>query len=507
MFSSGDMSMFLILDKAEMDSCTEGTNDGQWFPTIAQASGHQEPYSVTQYCRLGNEEDPWLSVEEHPTQVVYGEGSFNVPAWCDSRGQLAPDLSAHPEVSEIGTLNGVTLYKVPMTPGPMTNSRIEKTCGRLGLLTPCYVVGNDHTGEQWSGGNCEAIPGAPPQGACPYGDSCPYLPETIATQIFGCSSVGSCQGGNTSPGNDGQMEGLFTVIYNHMDNRPCAIIDGGYCHESEPVYQSTAERQLYGVCSFAVGVGSCPANCWTGTAGDGMCPNTCEHCNDDAIMGHGGANVWVHEIAAPGSGHRRLEKNTTATEVSELAPIGVVEVESAEPSEAAVNATKRQLQAAESCSMTTIQPRLDVVNTACCPADASCANGLPAACNIECAIIYTKFYDECCALPTHSFCFGVFQGLGRKPSHNAFPFLKPCQLPCRPVVHIVASLRRSFAYGNHRRSVEPGRCGDLRSFPDGLPNCVRSALSTGYNLICSVLRWRFERSFHCCIEPSIRSLV
>jgi hypothetical protein len=321
MFAAGDMSMFVILDKAEMDACTEGTNDGQWFPQVAQGSGHPEPYSVTQYCRQGAEEDPWLSVDQHPTNVVYGEGSFNVPAWCDSRGQLAPDLTAHPEVSEIGTINGVTLYKVPMRPGPMTNSNIEKACGRLGLLTPCYVVGDDQTGEQWSNGNCEAIPGAPPVGACPYGESCPYLPETMATQIFGCrDGVGACQGGNGSPGNDGQMEGLFTVIYNHMDDRPCAIIDGGYCHEAEPVYQSTAERPLYGVCSFAVGVGSCPAHCWTGTAGDGNCPNTCEHCNDDAIMGHGGANVWVHEVAAPGGGHRRLEKNETAPTATAPAP-------------------------------------------------------------------------------------------------------------------------------------------------------------------------------------------
>ena len=50
--------------------------------------------------------------------------------------------------------------------------------------------------------------------------------------------------------------------------------------------------------------------------------------------------------------------------------------------------------------MATIQLRLDAVNTACCTADAPCADGLPAACNIQCAIIYTKFYDECCAQPT-----------------------------------------------------------------------------------------------------------
>jgi hypothetical protein len=87
-----------------------------------------------------------------------GEGSFNVPAWwyavkqslnfnarksgftpvfllavlvgetvdqffwldSDSRGQLAPDLSSNPEVETIGTVNGVTLYKVPI-PGAIDN--------------------------------------------------------------------------------------------------------------------------------------------------------------------------------------------------------------------------------------------------------------------------------------------------------------------------------------------------------------------------------------------------
>ena len=150
-----------------------------------------------------------------------------------------------------------------------------KACGRLGLLTPCYSVGG--TQADWNNGNCEEVPGQSTQS---------YVPETIATQIFGCAGPGACP----------QMDGLFTVIYNHMDERPCAIIDGGYCHESEPQYRSTADRPLYGICSFAVGVGSCPAPCWQGTAGDGQCPNTCEHCNDDAIMGHGGGNVWVHEV-------------------------------------------------------------------------------------------------------------------------------------------------------------------------------------------------------------------
>ena len=55
MFSSGDNSLWLIMDKAEMDRCTDGKNNGQWHPKIAQASGHSAPYSVTQYCRHGNE--------------------------------------------------------------------------------------------------------------------------------------------------------------------------------------------------------------------------------------------------------------------------------------------------------------------------------------------------------------------------------------------------------------------------------------------------------------------
>ena len=35
----------------------------QWFPEIHSSSKQSTPYTVTQYCRRGNEEDPWLSVE------------------------------------------------------------------------------------------------------------------------------------------------------------------------------------------------------------------------------------------------------------------------------------------------------------------------------------------------------------------------------------------------------------------------------------------------------------
>jgi hypothetical protein len=530
MFSSGDMEMWMILDKGEMDSCTGGTNDGQWHPQVASANGHTDPYSVTQYCRQGAEEDPWLSVEEHPSQVLYGEGSFNVPAWCDSRGQLAPDLSANPEVSTIGTINGVTFYKVPMGTKKMSNKAIQKACGRLKLLTPCYQVGDAAT--DWNTGNCQAVPGQSDNN---------YLPESIAAQVFGC------QGG---PGNCPQMDGMFTVIYNHMDDRPCAIIDGGYCHESEPQYQSSVERPLYGICSFAVGVGSCPAPCYQGTAGDGQCPNTCEHCNDDAIMGHGGANVWIHEVVGdtpddytcveqdlsweqaqsncagmgltlatihndanqraalekcpgggwiglrdddpvrripegefiftdgtvigttdpqsgawvrangayhnwadgepndaaaggasnedctqmkggsssthceggtgtgcwndrrcddtrssicgptdriappPGGGHRLLDgteqKNTTAVAWPSIALFQGRKLQSGFGSLGGFS-----LPVAAACPMEQVQSRLDEVNGICCTADVPCADGLPAACGIKCAIVYSKFYDEC----------------------------------------------------------------------------------------------------------------
>ena len=122
-------------------------------------------------------------MEEHPSQVVYGEGSFNVPGWCDARGNLQPDLSAHPDITIFGTINGVSLYKVPMPTGQtMTNARIEKICGRYGLLTPCYDVGGQ-TSPAWNDGNCEEIPG--------HSDH-DYLPESIAAQLFGCSSPSGC---------------------------------------------------------------------------------------------------------------------------------------------------------------------------------------------------------------------------------------------------------------------------------------------------------------------------
>ena len=99
LLSSGDMTMFTVLTRESVEECSQGTNDGQWFPTVTLSS-ESAGYSVTQvtpqaiptyhsppgtslrdclcfqYCRSGAAEDPWISVGDHPDRVVYGEG------WC-----------------------------------------------------------------------------------------------------------------------------------------------------------------------------------------------------------------------------------------------------------------------------------------------------------------------------------------------------------------------------------------------------------------------------------------
>jgi hypothetical protein len=79
LLASGDMSMYVVMDKSELDTCTIGHNSGgkQWFPEIAASSSSASSYSTTQYCRDGVIEVPWISVGIHPDRIVYGEG-----AWC-----------------------------------------------------------------------------------------------------------------------------------------------------------------------------------------------------------------------------------------------------------------------------------------------------------------------------------------------------------------------------------------------------------------------------------------
>ena len=88
LLSSGDMTMFTVLTRDSVEECSQGNNDGQWFPTVTLSS-ESAGYSVTQYCRSGAAEDPWISVGDHPDRVVYGEGYCGAH-WDDVSTQAPP---------------------------------------------------------------------------------------------------------------------------------------------------------------------------------------------------------------------------------------------------------------------------------------------------------------------------------------------------------------------------------------------------------------------------------
>ena len=73
LLASGDLSMYVVMERPVIEECSQGRNDGQWFPSVVEASDATES-SATQYCRSGAPEDPWISVGHHPDKVVYGEG-------------------------------------------------------------------------------------------------------------------------------------------------------------------------------------------------------------------------------------------------------------------------------------------------------------------------------------------------------------------------------------------------------------------------------------------------
>ena len=84
LLASGSGNMWLVITKEEMETCWDRMENhaggSTWFPDIISSSGGGisagdfESYQVTQYCREGVSEDPWLSVGEHPDLIVYGEG-------------------------------------------------------------------------------------------------------------------------------------------------------------------------------------------------------------------------------------------------------------------------------------------------------------------------------------------------------------------------------------------------------------------------------------------------
>ena len=96
LFSSGDMSLWLVISRPEMETCSidrmeNHAGGSTWFPDVTSSSlqnGVFEDYQVTQYCREGVAEDPWISIGEHPDRIVYGEGG-----WCGGHwGDDAPTL-------------------------------------------------------------------------------------------------------------------------------------------------------------------------------------------------------------------------------------------------------------------------------------------------------------------------------------------------------------------------------------------------------------------------------
>ena len=152
---------------------------------------------------------------------------------------------------------------------------------------------------------------------------------------------------------------------------------------------------------------SCPSSCWTGNALDKasyQCNTKCAHCDDDAIIGHGGANVWVH-VTTPsggGSGHRRLEDDTLTTPE----PLKVTAV-----ANNVTTATHRrqaqsggggfgnlggfQLPKAPACPLSSLHTRLGAVNKNCCTKASPCIGGMPNKCDIHCALEFSDFWVDC----------------------------------------------------------------------------------------------------------------
>lgn len=91
LLSSGDISLWLAISRSEMETCSidrmeNHAGGSTWFPDVTSSSlqgGLFETYQVTQYCREGVMEDPWISIGEHPDRIVYGEGGWCGGHWGD----------------------------------------------------------------------------------------------------------------------------------------------------------------------------------------------------------------------------------------------------------------------------------------------------------------------------------------------------------------------------------------------------------------------------------------
>jgi hypothetical protein len=145
LIASGDLSMYVVIARSELEQCSMGEVDGGWYPSFLRTSNDDisceddmfwtdqrsgdgcaayDPNSVGhrycpfdqdesgvlaetacrkscgtcgssgpafQYCRSVQPEDPWISVGDHPDRVVYGEAGWCGHHWADDREQQIGD--------------------------------------------------------------------------------------------------------------------------------------------------------------------------------------------------------------------------------------------------------------------------------------------------------------------------------------------------------------------------------------------------------------------------------
>lgn len=78
LFTHGDFSKWLITDKSQVHGTDTTMGDGT-LRLINSSSKQDTPYQVKWFNRAGSggwiDYDPWISIEDHPVGIVYGEGS------------------------------------------------------------------------------------------------------------------------------------------------------------------------------------------------------------------------------------------------------------------------------------------------------------------------------------------------------------------------------------------------------------------------------------------------
>ena len=102
--------------------------DGQWKPGfIATSQNIVKENGLTQYCRKGVIEDPWLSVGEHPSSIVYGEGSYEGHNEDDALNFGGSNVSKRRRPSLLRRSFTMELLR---RSGSTASDRTRTTCGR-----------------------------------------------------------------------------------------------------------------------------------------------------------------------------------------------------------------------------------------------------------------------------------------------------------------------------------------------------------------------------------------